>query len=225
MRKLILTMMAVLTGLSGLLAAETLSSGPQAGQELPGPFQTLDVTGPWAGRYHCPVCEHGLRPAALIFAREVPGADKHLANLLRTLDAWIDQHPEEALGAQAIFLNDGGYREALVGKIDEKAKVSDLPLTKGILFKEDKAAQLTALANDAKLKHVAVGIASPSALADYHLNKDAEVTVILYYKLKVVANWAFPNGEFTAEAGAKLLGEFKQALIKIDKAPRGGRSG
>jgi len=40
---------------SSVLAAETLRSGPQTGEKVPGPFSPLNVTGEDAGQKRCQV--------------------------------------------------------------------------------------------------------------------------------------------------------------------------
>jgi len=45
--------MALLAG--GVIAAEDLKSGPQAGKAIPGPFHPLNVTGRAAGKKACQV--------------------------------------------------------------------------------------------------------------------------------------------------------------------------
>jgi hypothetical protein len=44
---------ALLVG--GVFAAETLQSGPQPGERIPGPFSPLNVTGEDAGQKRCQV--------------------------------------------------------------------------------------------------------------------------------------------------------------------------
>src|SRR5215471_10836708 len=58
---------------------QKITSGPQVGKLLPGPFDCLIINGPKKGRQHCLVCEGGLSPAVMIFAREP--ADKKDAGL------------------------------------------------------------------------------------------------------------------------------------------------
>src|SRR5262249_32805822 len=85
-------------------ADEALKSGPQPGTEdkpvlVPGAFQVLSVVhadiersnktvySP-VGKFHCPVCEHGLNPVVLIFSRTIPEPDKPgpLTQLLTKLE-------------------------------------------------------------------------------------------------------------------------------------------
>jgi hypothetical protein len=41
--------------LSAVVAAETLKSGPQPGDNVPGPFNVLNISGDQAGRSNCQV--------------------------------------------------------------------------------------------------------------------------------------------------------------------------
>ena len=76
MRCRFLTVAVVFVLVSVSWCAETLSnSGPQPGQEIPGPFQPFNATGKRQGKFHCLVCEHGLDPTVMIFAPAAePGA-------------------------------------------------------------------------------------------------------------------------------------------------------
>ncbi len=47
--------LAVVLLAGSLIAAETLKSGPQVGQRVPGPFNPLNVTGDNAGEKVCQV--------------------------------------------------------------------------------------------------------------------------------------------------------------------------
>src|SRR5262245_12556772 len=64
--------------------AAAVKSGPQAGEELAGPFHPLNINGKQAGKKHCLYCENGNAPVAMIFARE-PSAN--LTALLKKIDA------------------------------------------------------------------------------------------------------------------------------------------
>src|SRR5262245_47781782 len=74
---------------SAVLAGQNAKSGVQPGDVLPGPFHPYNVTGAHADRPHCLVCEYALRPVAMVFARELPGADGPLTKLLQGLDAAV----------------------------------------------------------------------------------------------------------------------------------------
>ena len=57
----------------------------------------------------------------------------------------------------------------------------------------------------ADLKHVVVAVDGPTGPEAYHLNKDVDVTVILYEKHKVVANFAFLKDKLNAQDTNAIL--------------------
>src|SRR5271165_5911036 len=81
-------------------------SGPQKDDTVPGAFQPLNVNGPFAGRYHCPITEFRLNPVALVFIRgQQDGVDAEVKKLLEGLDKAADErHSETGLEACAVFL-------------------------------------------------------------------------------------------------------------------------
>jgi hypothetical protein len=56
---------------SAAFAAESLKSGPQVNEDVPGPFHPLNINGKAAGRKNCLYCQNGANPVAVVFAREV----------------------------------------------------------------------------------------------------------------------------------------------------------
>ena len=83
MSKLTLAAVALLA-VGGIASAQSITSGPQAGQKVPGPFKPLHVNGPDAGMRECLYCKFGPRPVVMIFARETSPA---LAALVKGSDA------------------------------------------------------------------------------------------------------------------------------------------
>jgi len=71
---------------SAPLAADKLTSGPQPGNKVPGPFHPLNVTGEKAGEKHCLYCQNGTNPVAMIFARQPSQA---LTKLIKKIDETI----------------------------------------------------------------------------------------------------------------------------------------
>lgn len=213
---------AVMLGLTALapagLAQTDFHSGPQPGQRLPSPVQMLAVVGPFAGRFHCPVCENGLDPGILVFLREPPAADSPAAKLLAGVGELIAQRRDLSPAAAAVVLNDGGYRDRLQAKVDESVKAADAPLAQAIAFKNAMTAQLTALAKDLKLQLVEIGLTGPAGPPGYDLNKDADVTLIAYHKDTVVLSRAYRKGELTAEEVSQVLADLRDALARIAAA-------
>src|SRR5450631_1678449 len=85
---------------AGVNAGGSLKSGPQAGQEVPGPFHPLNVTGEHAGKKACLYCVNSGNPVAVVFAREATPA---VAKLLKQLDDATLKNSKVSMGSFAVF--------------------------------------------------------------------------------------------------------------------------
>jgi len=175
-------------GLAVLLAPavaadEAVKSGPQVGEEVPGPFHPLNVTGESAGKKACLYCKNGSNPVAMIFAREV---SEPLNTLIKKVDKATAQHKEDRLGSFVVFLNDS----------------------------EDLAKQLKDLAEKDKIEHTVLSIDNAAGPERYNVSKDADVTVVLYTKHNVKANYAFPKGKMTEKDVDKIVADLSKILPK-----------
>jgi hypothetical protein len=112
MRRILLAagLSVVLVGGIGV-ADEALKSGPQVGQEVPGPFHPLNCTGAAAGQKHCLYCENGVSPVAMIFAREVT---PELTRLIKQIDDQTAKNQRARMGSFVVFLSD---KEGLAGQL------------------------------------------------------------------------------------------------------------
>jgi hypothetical protein len=193
--------LAVLLAVSLASAAqdEAGKSGPQVGTMLPGAFHPFNATGEFAGRPHCLVCEHGLLPTVLVFAREPVGADSPLAKLLKALDAAAEKGKAVGLGGFAVFLTDGSQ------DIDSR---------------RDLAKRLQDLAEALKLKHLVLALDSAAGPKDYNINKEAEVTVVVYHKHKVLANFTYKKDALNDEAIKAILAEAEKLAPEKPKAKK-----
>jgi hypothetical protein len=155
-------------------AAEEMKSGPQPGESIPGPFHYLNINGPHASHPHCLVCEFGLRPVVLVFSRESPTEKSPLMDLLHKLDEAVNRHKNAELCAGVVVLNDDFAKEQtrndLVRKLETSAK---------------------------DLKHVVIAVDGAAGPDKYKISKDANVTVLLYSKHKVLSNFASAKDQFT----------------------------
>jgi hypothetical protein len=116
----------------GLTWAETpWRSGPQPKDEILTAFRPLNINGEFANEPHCLVCEHGLNPVVMIFARDL---SEPLVKLITQLDAETDKHRQQGLGAFVVFLKDS---EAFRTELGQLAKAKHLKHT--ILSIEDPA--------------------------------------------------------------------------------------
>lgn len=156
-------------------AAEPCQSGLQPGQR-PGPYTFLVATGPQRGQLHCYICETADKPAVVIFARTL---NEPLGKLTRGLDKAVQAYKTSDLRAWVTFLNDD--QTAFDPKVVQWGKehaVRSVPL--GVF--EDAGGPPT-----------------------YRLSRDADMTVLLFVKQKVVANFAFRSGELTQEKTIDIL--------------------
>src|SRR5262245_43382713 len=86
--------------LLGAASGEPLKSGPRVGDELPGTFHPMNVTGPEAGKKTCIFCEYGADPVVMVFARETSAP---LTRLVKRLDATTAQNKASNLASCVIF--------------------------------------------------------------------------------------------------------------------------
>jgi hypothetical protein len=100
-----------------------------------------------------------------VFARKVDG---NLTSLVKEIDESVGKHSEKKLCSFVVILTDDSdeVKEQLE-KLAEKEKIQNVPLTIGEI---------------------------PAGPPSYKIDKDAEVTVLLWKGLKVTANHAFKAG-------------------------------
>jgi hypothetical protein len=158
-----------------LSAADPCESGLPVGKR-PGPYSFLVATGPQRGQPTCYVCE------------QHDGGKPAAVVFARTLS--------DPLGRLLAKLDAAG-----AARKDAGFKVWMTQLT--------PAADLDTLGKWAQtqgLKTVPVGaFEDADGPPAYKLNKDADVTVMLFVKEKVVANFAFRAGELDDKAIAEVL--------------------
>lgn len=108
--------LALLAMSTSLFAAEPLKSSLQPGEKIVDIFEPINITGEHAGERHCLVCENGLSPVAMIFARE---PSERLTQLLAKLDAATVKNKGQAMGSFAVFLSE---REQLPEELKDLAQ-------------------------------------------------------------------------------------------------------
>ena len=89
-----------------------------------------------------------------------------LTSLVKKIDAATVEHKDCKMGSFVVFCSD---EEGLEGKLKDLAKKEDL-------------------------KKVVLTIDNPAGPKAYKIDKEADVTVVLYEKQKVKANYAFKKG-------------------------------
>jgi hypothetical protein len=169
---------ALLAG--AVFAAESLKSGPQVGDDVPGPFHPLNINGAAAGKKNCLYCSNGSNPVAVVFARE---ATPEVKKLIKKIDECTAKNGDCKMGSFVVFLSD----------------------------KEGLDKELKDWADEAKLQKIVLSIDNPAGPQEYKINKDADVTVMLYTKHVVKANHAFKKGELED----KCIDEITKEIPKI----------
>src|SRR5262245_11428543 len=123
MRKSVLPLLIALLVTAVSLADDEKKVGLNRGDDLPGPFRPYNVTGKFGertvkeiggkeraveGQYHCLVCERGLGPGVMIFARnaDLGNPPEPLLKLLKELHTIVPKDRRTRLGAFAVFLSD-----------------------------------------------------------------------------------------------------------------------
>lgn len=166
------------------LAGEPVVSGLKPGQR-PGPYSSLVSVGAERGQSHCFICAAADRPIVIVFARHLSDP---LGKLVRGLDKALVDHKDAELRAWVTFLSDD--QTALDPKVVEWSKkhsVRRVPLS---VFED---------------------VVGPPS---YLIGRDADVTVMLSVKQKVVRNFAFRAGELNDERIAEILKAIPQTTKK-----------
>jgi hypothetical protein len=184
-----MTRRAALTACTVLAAAGlALAQPPQPPSGLkpgdrPMPYAFVLATGPQRGQTFCYICDTADKPAVIVFARAL---SEPLGKLAAKLDQAVADAAAPELRSWLTLLTAGAQ-----------------PGTE---------TRLVEWGRQHALRHVPLGVfedeVGPPA---YRLNRQAEVTVIVFVQQKVVANFAFKAGELTDER----VGEVVQSLAKL----------
>jgi hypothetical protein len=118
--------LAVVLAAGAAVAAEPVKSGPQAGEQLAGPFHPLNINGEAAGKKHCLYCQNGQAPVAMVFARDV---SEPLVKLLKQLDEAAVKNSDYSMGTFAVFCSDDAALEGKLKALAEKENFKKLVLS------------------------------------------------------------------------------------------------
>lgn len=165
-----------------LLAEEPCISGVPVG-ERPGPYTFVVCTGKERGQLTCYICETANKPAVVVFARST---SQELGELVAALDQAVADPKNAPLRGWVTFLHDDHVK--IDGSIVEWGKnhaIKTMPL--GVF--ED--------------------VNGPPS---YRLAPDADVTVLLFTKQQVKANFAFRAGELTMKRRDEVLAALPKIL-------------
>jgi len=165
-------------------AAEPCVSGLKPGLR-PGPYSFVVSTGANRGQSQCFICETADKPAVVVFART---PSDQLGKLVAKLDRAVAEHKAADLRAWVTFLS---YEQP---QLDP---------------------QLVTWSKQHALIRVPVGVFEDKVVPpSYKLAGDADVTVLLFVKRKVQANFAFRAGELSDDAIAEVVKAVPQ-LIEV----------
>ena len=112
--------------IGGVFAAEKLTSGPQVGQTVPGPFHPLNINGAKAGEKNCLYCQNGNNPVAMIFAREV---SEPLTTLIKKLDSATEANKDAKMGSFVVFLSDAEDLQSKLKEVADKESLKNIILS------------------------------------------------------------------------------------------------
>lgn len=124
-RMLTATFLGLAVLLTSVNAGGALKSGPQTGQDVPGPFHPFNVTGEKAGGKSCLYCSNGGNPVAVVFARE---ASPSVASLLKQLDEATVKNAKAEMGSYAVFCSDKDGLDKALEKLAKDQKLTKLVL-------------------------------------------------------------------------------------------------
>ena len=158
-----------------IASADPCKSGPQPNQR-PGPYSALVCVGKERGQQHCYICESANKPIVIVFARTMTDP---LGKLVKQLDGAVKEHKIAELRSWVTFLGDDQTKmDPLVVKWAQQHAISGVPCA---VFEDT--------------------VGPPT----YLLAKEADVTVLLSVKQKVVANFAFRTGELNDATISEIL--------------------
>ena len=150
-------------------------SGLATGQR-PGPYSSIMSVGPDRGESHCYICDAADGPAVVVFARSLGNP---LGKLVAGLDRAVADNKAADLRAWVTFLNED--QSTLDPKVVDWGKTY-------------------------AVRYVPLGVfENLDGPPSYRLSRDADVTVLLFVNRKVVANFAFREGELTEARVADVL--------------------
>ena len=173
----------IILGCISIAAADPCKSGPLPNQR-PGPYSALVSVGKERGTQHCYICESANRPIVIVFARTL---SEPLGKLAKQLDNAVKEHKTSELRSWITLLADDQAKlDPQVVQWAQKHAVSNVPCA---VFEDT--------------------VGPPT----YLLNKEADVTVLLSVKQKIVANFAFRAGELNDAAIAEIVKSIPKIVI------------
>src|SRR5262249_2789485 len=120
---------AILSSAMVFATAQTtgpVASGPKVGEDVPGPFHPLNVTGGQKGKKACLYCANGANQVAGVVASEATTA---VATVLTHVDEATVKNEKANMGSYAVFCNDKDGLDKALTKLADDQKLSRLVLS------------------------------------------------------------------------------------------------
>lgn len=173
-----------------LFARDQLMSGPQTGATIPGPFHPLIVHFPKDPAFvgkRMEFVEEGFGPRPVVLIF-ARGVSDSQTTLLKKLDATLAQNKEVRGLVVWLSSDDDELPEKLKG-----------------------------LAQKQSLKHLVLAIDKVAGPKGYNIAKEAELTIVLYDKRKVLANHSYRAGEFNVFSAPRVINDIDDKLVRRSK--------
>jgi hypothetical protein len=185
------------------------------------------------GKLHCLVCENGLAPVIAVFvrlrgdAKATLATDKGVGDLVKRTNALIPKYRADKLASFVMFLRlEGGTKvvtlKSLKDKMEVETKVEqdleypDEDDEKREKYTEDIRDYAKALATP----NVPFGLAAEKskAVTEWGIKEGDEVTVVVYYRMRVVKRWAFKTPDALTENDVtEILKVAENAIVGTKK--------
>jgi hypothetical protein len=219
-RRLVATAFVLTASAFQLIASQEPGSGPQVGEMVQGAFQALNVNGPFAGRQHSLVTDFRLNPVALVLVRAQPeGVDPEVKKLLEALDKIAEErHAATGLESFVVFLTPQARSSVTEDAGEVKDKAAQVKALVGEAVNREKL--VNSLKEVAKpFKRLIVACCPSENIAhQYRLADKAEVTAVVYDRLRVRANFVFAEGQLKQEGIDNVLRAVDSAVDRLKKS-------
>ena len=207
-------MFLVFAAFTALEAGEALNSGTPKGAYIPGSFAPYNLNGKRKGSHHCLVCQYGLDPVVLVFAKEpAEGKDQALTDLLKKLDKAVEEYSRQDFHAFVVFLSPDASSSASDPKQDDPKKLVEEAAARDKLIE-----RLQPRAEG--LKNAIACIFPAAGPKGYAVSDKAEVTLLFYSRFKVQANAAFKEGAFQPKDADAFM---KIVTVTLDKEKKNNK--
>jgi hypothetical protein len=174
--------LALLLAANFSASAAEVKSGLKDGAHVDA-FIVRDCTGPSKGESLCYRCKYAARPVVAIFTRTL---DANVTNLIKNIDQQVGKNSDKNMRAFVVLLTDDpDAAQPKLVELAKKNKIKNVPLT------------------------IFDGIAGPPA---YKLQKGAEVTVLMWKKHVVKANFGFAKGKLDKKSVKTVATDTKKIL-------------